>query len=460
MTNEFLKNVKSELSVCSSNVHGGLEAKLENDDFINEFLNYDIVFFSETWTNKNSVLKLEGFSKPICKHRPRRRNAKRDSGGLCIFIKKEIRKGISVIDWEIFEDGVILKLDKSFFGFEQDMFLLCIYILPENSSRNSIITDVDSYEKLIDKISELSSLGEIVIMGDLNSRTSNLLDFNIDNINDDCEDDVNKDSSELVKADIINNNMSIYRTNLDTGVNNNGKTLLKLTSMCNMILLNGRFGKDKDIGKITYCENKKNKIVKSTVDYVLCTRNVLYDFCDFEITDLNPFSDHAVVHFVIKCKILNNIEVLNHSSNPTFSKKIKWNEKNCDKFINNLNSSDCISSLEEICNKLECPSKMDETLINESVAALCDIITTAGKSDVTPLSINRNKPTQRYKSERWYDEECRRKKMYLKIFKRNIYYQKMNKSESICVKLEMPIESVVELKENIINARKPLNFYH
>ena len=64
-----------------------------------------------------------------------------------LFLKKyQIKKGISVMKWNNFEDGIILKMDKYFFGFERDIFLFCIYILPENSSRNCINTDIETFE--------------------------------------------------------------------------------------------------------------------------------------------------------------------------------------------------------------------------------------------------------------------------------------------------------------------------
>ena len=51
-------------------------SKLECPDFVNQFKNHDIVFFSETWSNSDSTLKLNGFDKPICKHRTRKKNAR------------------------------------------------------------------------------------------------------------------------------------------------------------------------------------------------------------------------------------------------------------------------------------------------------------------------------------------------------------------------------------------------
>ena len=63
-------------------------------DSINDF---DFVFLSETWTNELNVLDLEGFDQPVCKHRKRRKGAKRDSGGLCTYFRKEISKGVEEI---------------------------------------------------------------------------------------------------------------------------------------------------------------------------------------------------------------------------------------------------------------------------------------------------------------------------------------------------------------------------
>ena len=70
---------KKSVSICLLNVFGQLESKLENSDFTKLITDYDIVIFNESWTNKESVLKLEGFAPPIVKNRKKRRNARRCS---------------------------------------------------------------------------------------------------------------------------------------------------------------------------------------------------------------------------------------------------------------------------------------------------------------------------------------------------------------------------------------------
>ena len=77
----------------SLNVHGNLELKIGMTEFIESINAFDIVFLSETWTNDSSEVDIEGFAKPICKHRKRKRTGKRDSGGLCCYFRKDIFSG-------------------------------------------------------------------------------------------------------------------------------------------------------------------------------------------------------------------------------------------------------------------------------------------------------------------------------------------------------------------------------
>ena len=76
----------------------------------------------ETFTIKNPKVELSDDSKPI--HSFRRfsnRRAKRASGGVIIYIKDEIRKGIKLVKNEI--DSIIwIKLEKTFFCTPNDRF--------------------------------------------------------------------------------------------------------------------------------------------------------------------------------------------------------------------------------------------------------------------------------------------------------------------------------------------------
>ncbi len=414
------------MSFCSLNVYGGLEQKLENPDFVNEFQNNDIIFFSETWTNKYSKLNLKGFSEPICKHRRRRKKAKRDSGGLCVFVKKEIEKGIKCLNWDEFEDGLVIKLDKNLFGLEEDIFLVCVYIKPQRSSRNDINTDIESFEKVTDKIAELSSLGQVILMGDLNSRTSSFTDFPLDNENETnfiMEDSDRKITSE----DLLFNNLSCVRVNKDSCVNDNGRMLIRLSSMSSMLILNGRSGRDKNVGNFTYCETKKDKLCKSTVDYVLCSKNMLYNICNFEIKDFNIFSDHAAICFNITCNF--HIDDLSRYKSEN-CRKIKWKEDLKEEFVNNLSDEKVELELQEILDTLEKASIINETLINDSVAALGNILRSAGKDHAY---VKHSKKDSGVGQGRWYDQNCKNKKAIFDNYRKRYFLSHLEQDKiSMC----------------------------
>ena len=104
----------SVLHFGALNVHGSLDVKVGMSDFVRCVNKYDVFFVSEAWTNESSVIELENFVKPICKHRKRKKSGKRDSGGLCCYFKPEVIRGVTEVEWD-YEDGMLFKLDKDFF---------------------------------------------------------------------------------------------------------------------------------------------------------------------------------------------------------------------------------------------------------------------------------------------------------------------------------------------------------
>ena len=41
---------------------------------------------------------------------------------------------------------------------------------------------------------------------------------------------------------------------------------------------------------------------ESTIDYVVCDKNALYEIVDFKVHDINAFSDHVVVSFAMSTR--------------------------------------------------------------------------------------------------------------------------------------------------------------
>ena len=65
------------------------------DPSFRELTNYDIVCLTETWTCDTSDIDIVGYSH-FALHRPKRKaGAKRNSGGIIVYIKDELSTGIS-----------------------------------------------------------------------------------------------------------------------------------------------------------------------------------------------------------------------------------------------------------------------------------------------------------------------------------------------------------------------------
>ena len=100
------------------------------------FLKYDIIMLCETWANDDAEFFLNGYEYYNYPRKYKHRCAKRSSGGLGVFIRKNVREGVvigghtnDIIAWFV--------LKKSYFGFPRDIHLACIYIVPESSSNST-----------------------------------------------------------------------------------------------------------------------------------------------------------------------------------------------------------------------------------------------------------------------------------------------------------------------------------
>ena len=96
------------------------------------------------------------------------RRAKRAGGGIIIYVKDEIHKGVKLINNEL--DCIVwLKLDKYFFGLNEDIYLGVTYTVPQNSPIYTLY-DNDLLDRLEEDIMLYSTKGSVFLTGDLNSR--------------------------------------------------------------------------------------------------------------------------------------------------------------------------------------------------------------------------------------------------------------------------------------------------
>ena len=381
----------------SLNCNGSLESKLECVDFVDSLKPHDIIILSECWINRKCVLNLEGYE-CVTKCRRRRKRAKRDSGGLCVFIKKNIWAGITEIDWD-FEDGLLFLLKSTFFSFKEDLYLVCPYVRPSTSSRNIVENGPDVFDRICDKLADIHVNGQIVLMGDLNARLGNTPDYTFLDNEDDFLYYNDPEFERIIHVDDLTGNemfMTIHRECMDKTSNPYGPRLSDLCTMSNMIILNGRVEGD-IFGKITCCANKG----QSVVDYAMCTKGIISDVIDFHVKDFNVFSDHAIICLKLKCHVLQD---RSEKTNDHVIYKTKWRDEFNDNYVTNLASPENVNILNTVSRLLDSVN-VSESLVDDCVSRLDDVMLSAGEDHRAKVGHSGHGGTGH--SGIWYDSACR-----------------------------------------------------
>ena len=382
MSSIFSHRNNGKLNVAMWNIHGFSSYKSDDDVFLNTVKNVDILSLVETWGGgDNPQIQIPEFSLVTNSNRKKHGKARRFSGGISIYVKNQIQKGVSKLPYSN-TDIVWIKLVKSFFNLQKDIFLGIIYFSPENSSGNSQDLN-DLYRTLLGDIEKYSSQGDIIVQGDFNAYTNTV------------SDSVIFDESEHSNSDDQNyvSDTHTPRNNMDKKtLNKSGKLLINLCKESSLKILNGRTIGDLK-GKYT-CTTYNGC---SLVDYTLVSNQLFQGIGSFEVNDLTDLSDHCLIN----CSLLTCFYNKKHRDNliPLPGKFI-WDNVAIENFITNLKS-------EPIKHKLQ-DFLMDTTDNSDSVVEKLNSILheTAKMSAKFIKGKIPNKKVKRKKKE-WFSDSCR-----------------------------------------------------
>ena len=315
-----------------------------------------IFALAETWTNCISNVVIPGYEHYAC-HRPKRNpRAKRDSGGIIVYVRTEITKGVQIV-----KNGpneiIWLKLNKDFFGLEYHILACFSYIIPQNSSHNAYI-ERDLFDEIAEDMSNFEEKYDckFFIAGDLNGRTG----CHLDHVEYD-------DSTYIPLPDNYEADISLAtRKNNDKIINDNGHRLLELCKMCNVRIVNGRIKNDKE-GLFTCITHRG----QSAVDVVLSSPMLFKIIDRFSVSNITEYSDHCMLNLDVMVR-----EVKSSSSGDVTFTKLKWNSDLSQDYIQALNSDTCQGKLNDMLNVI---SNGDHTAgaVNEAVHMCVDAIRSA-----------------------------------------------------------------------------------
>ncbi len=196
------------LLIGALNCHGLLE-KLDDPNVIDLIRQNDILGTSETWLKEKDVVKVPGYNfYPL--HRKGGKGPTR--GGNGFFIKEGIKKHVKLRYDLSCENALWCKLDKKYFGFDEDVYIGSIYFPPEQSTREKRLK-TDPFKQLKETITKIDGKYTILV-GDFNARTHIL------------EDTLKKEKHEEIIAQDFYSKIQTKRNNTDKIINNYGKKSL------------------------------------------------------------------------------------------------------------------------------------------------------------------------------------------------------------------------------------------
>ena len=219
--------------------------KRGDKNFINVLETNDIICVTESWMN-NIECKIvqkdyENNFNIIYSCRKKSKNAKRDSGGILIFISNKLNEQCTVIR-QTDEDIIWVKINKLCANSTSDTYMCCAYVSPRSSCRYAG-DDNSKLHMLYNDVTKYNEKGHVIVLGDLNARTGVTDDFVNTSETDKFRIPPDCDEVKISIDDVVmktNNRIHRHRLSDDKIMNENGRELLELCKTTNVLIVNGR----------------------------------------------------------------------------------------------------------------------------------------------------------------------------------------------------------------------------
>ena len=254
-------------------------------------------------------------------------------------------------------------LDKSVFGFEDDLYLGCVYIVSENST----CLRHKEYDLLLDDVAKIPSQCGILLCGDYYARTNVVSDH--DDYVSGSDGDLNNlmpthtgESCHMIS--VFNEMGRLVRFSRDKAqANRHGSRLIDFCKTTDLIIFNGRLGHDHGLGEFT----RDDTTGRSVVDYAIRSPVIFNQVDFFKVLDKVPESDHRPL------SISHSINY--HCDNDKQIEEPEWQVTH--KYIWH---KDSLSQLPHtMCDET---SQLFHDDLCDSISNLCDIDIVAGKLDL------------------------------------------------------------------------------
>lgn len=424
--------------------------KLEDPEVLNRVKTFDILCLQEIQCESKDALntKIPGYSIYAFSRKMSKNN--RFFGGSAILIKKYLRPGIKIVESKN-ADRIWLKLSKTFFNLDRDLYFCSAYMAPE-SSPYSINLDHDCMSELEGEVTRFQMEGHVIAGGDFNGKTSNKEDFVHDNTDD---------HSPITDIASYTPDIPLRRKNCDKHlVDKRGEALIQVCKSNGLRILNGRTRGDR-YGRFTRYPLSIRES-PSTLDYVVVDKGFLSKISYFVVMDSMGISDHECLSV--------SIETGGFSvSKPKEVSISKWEKVGIckpDVFLRKIESPIGLSKINDFVLKYSnCDVDCDQML-----GDLTNIFDHCSEDNVSKP--RKCKRVNKKGKEPWYTSECRNAKQSLNRavkalrkdpfndHRKRVLFAAQKKFKKICKTREKGFRKMLSNKLLNIEEKNPTEFWN
>ena len=345
--------------------------------------------FLETKAQKGDNLTLKDYT--LLKHCFRQRNGKGIYGGIALYAKASITKGITILNTKSTE-YMWVKLDRFFFNHQTDIYICFVYNSPKYSTFTKRQSNLPSALEMIeDDITKYSTMGNTVLLGDFNAHTSTSdLDF--------VSGDYGKGMEDILPNAYISDSVLLSRNSLKSNIKTDdyGRMLLDLCISSQCRILNGRTLGD-TVGNLTSFQYNGCAVV----DYCVVDQRLLDSVNFFKIGDFTTFSDHCQL---TACFSLNHFEN-NYKLERKSPKGIKWSKNVADAFQSLILSDSVERSIQNFLSFSWDPNKSDINEATENISSIYQVINKSLNESFSCKVKTKCKKIKK-KNKKWFDQDC------------------------------------------------------
>lgn len=420
----------SDVNILGLNICG-LHKKIEYGIFDKYVKNFDFICVSETKTDNVDADCLSGF-KVAYKNNTFNMFKNQSSAavhGIAIFYREKLGNKVHIVN-DLSSNCVLwVKIDQTAFGFE---FVLGSVYIPHEGSKYHSKEMFDILEDDIVNIKSRFNNIPICLVGDFNSRTGLLDDFvcfddvTCHGIRDGIDTSIINDELANTKYDLESLGICTDRHNSDKCTNNNGYRLIELCKSLDVHIVNGRFGDDFEVGKMT-CDNS------STIDYVIASSEFFPKVSNFHVDIFDKLLSDKHNPICLSLSFKNTVEC-----QPTSVDEKHCDDNETDLFLNartvianNWNRSHSLeykeaykeTDIDKLASIIDdvVPNSTDQKTIDDLASEICQALinpafSTGLAKQRTNMTRRGHKSPSKLNSNSWFGKDCQKlRSEYFKV---------------------------------------------